>query len=136
MTFIEQENTKLIGQNKKLKEDSQRESDALKGQIEDISNKWRDHVDKETAMWSERLENERVQMETATNQKLKVYETMNDRLCRENKKLNLGLTSKSNNNNTCNNRLSNYLRALLSPHTNTHKKSHQTTTTKETHPPH
>jgi uncharacterized protein YoxC len=87
LTFQQQENTKLIEQNKKIKEDSQRESDALKGQIKDIGNKWRDHVDKEMATWSERLENERVQMETATNQILKVYETMNDCLCQENEKM-------------------------------------------------
>jgi hypothetical protein len=53
----------------------------LKGQIKEIGNKWREHVDKETATWSEQLANERAQMESATNQKLKVYETMNDCLC-------------------------------------------------------
>jgi hypothetical protein len=49
LTIQLQENTKLIEQNKKLKEDSQRESDSLKGQIDDIGNKWKDHVDRETA---------------------------------------------------------------------------------------
>jgi hypothetical protein len=59
----------------------------LKGQIEEIGNKWREHVNKETATWSERLANERAQMESTTNQKLKVYETMNDRLRQENEKM-------------------------------------------------
>jgi chromosome segregation and condensation protein ScpB len=78
LTIQQQENTKLIEQNKKIREDLQRESNVLKGQIEEIGNKWREHVDKERATWLEQLENEKAQMETATNQKLKVYESMND----------------------------------------------------------
>jgi hypothetical protein len=87
LTAQQQENTRLIEENKKIKEESQREAESLKDQIEDIGNKWKVHVDTETAVWSERLATERASMETATNQKLKVYESMNELLRRENEKM-------------------------------------------------
>jgi hypothetical protein len=83
----QQQETRLIEENKKIKEESQREAESLRGQIEDIGNKWKVHVDTETAVWSERLATERASMESATNQKLKVYESMNERLRRENEKI-------------------------------------------------
>jgi hypothetical protein len=87
LTTKQQENTRLIKQNKKIKDESQQESDLLKIQIKDIGNKRKVHVKKETATWSERLVNKRAQMETATNQKLKVYKSINERLHRENEKM-------------------------------------------------
>jgi argininosuccinate lyase len=53
LTIQQQENTKLIEQNKKIREDSQQESDVLRRQIKDISNKGKEHVNKETATSSE-----------------------------------------------------------------------------------
>jgi hypothetical protein len=81
LTTQQQQNTRLIKQNKKIKDESQQESESLKSQIEDIGNKWKIHADEETAVWSEQLVNKRVQMETTTNQKLKVYKSMNEHLC-------------------------------------------------------
>jgi hypothetical protein len=84
LTLQQQQNKKLIDLTEKLKEDSKKESELHHQQMTKRDQKWKEHMDSETTAFAARVEHERKTLEATTNQKIKSYEAMNDRLRFEN----------------------------------------------------
>jgi hypothetical protein len=56
----------------------------IKKQMGSQDKQWKEHSDKETAIWTDMLEQAKHNIETTTNQTIKMYESMNDCLRQEN----------------------------------------------------
>jgi hypothetical protein len=85
LTLLQQQNKKLVDLTEKLKEDSKKESELHHQQMIERNQKWKEHMDSKTTAFAARVEQERLTFEATTNQKIKSYEAMNDRLRFENK---------------------------------------------------
>jgi hypothetical protein len=84
LTAQQQANKELTEVNVKLKEASRKEIDLHKQQMIERDQKWKTHMDNETTAFATCMEQEKIQFEATTNQTIKAYEAMNDRLRFEN----------------------------------------------------
>jgi hypothetical protein len=84
LTAQQQANKELTEVNVKLREASRKETDLHKQQMIKRDQKWKTHMDNETTAFATHMEQEKIQFEETTNQTIKSYEAMNERLCFEN----------------------------------------------------
>jgi coenzyme F420-reducing hydrogenase alpha subunit len=78
LTTQQQENKKLMDLTQKLQERMQKRNRKKQTAMGDQDKQWKDHLDKETATWTDRLGQVKQNLEMTTNQTIKMYKTMND----------------------------------------------------------
>jgi hypothetical protein len=93
---------------KKLKNNSKKESELHLQQMIKHNQKWKEHLDSETTAFTTCMEQEKQMTEAATNQTIKTYEAMNNRLQLEKDTIKLAATPKLFNKQSCSNRSWNY----------------------------
>jgi hypothetical protein len=69
----------------KLKQESRKDTELHKQQVIKQDQKWKIHMDSKTTAFATHMEQEKIQFEATTNQTIKAFEAMNNRLRFENK---------------------------------------------------